>query len=267
MRSSASWSTTDRTLDRMTGRRSSSSTATRLTGAQWAAQADALEREFHCLAPDLPGHGTPRPTPFTLDGAADRRRRRSIATEAHDGRAVLVGLSLGGYVAMAVAARLARAGRGPRHLPAPPPSRSASRSLFFRGLAWAVFRLRTARLARPPAPGTSGGAIRTAIADPIVAGGFSFRGGAARRSGRSSGAVQAAPRRAIRGPSLLVNGEYDLFFRLGERSFADVAADPRRVVIRRASHLANLDQPEAFTAVVRRFARSLPPAAETAAGR
>jgi len=47
-------------------------------------------------------------------------------------------------------------------------------------------------------------------------------------------------------------------------SFADVAADPRRVVIRRASHLVNLEQPEAFTAVVRRFVRSLPPAGATA---
>jgi pimeloyl-ACP methyl ester carboxylesterase len=42
---------------------------------------------------------------------------------------------------------------------------------------------------------------------------------------------------------------------LFEPAFATVAANPTRVVIRRAAHLSNLDQPERFTAAVRRFAR------------
>jgi pimeloyl-ACP methyl ester carboxylesterase len=62
---------------------------------------------------------------------------------------------------------------------------------------------------------------------------------------------------AYPGPSLLINGEFDLFFRPTERAFADVAADPRRAMIRRATHLTNLDQPEAFSALIRRFARSI----------
>jgi hypothetical protein len=49
----------------------------------------------------------------------------------------------------------------------------------------------------------------------------------------------------------------DLFFRPTERSFADVAVNARRLVIRRATHLVNLDQPEAFTAGLRRFVRSI----------
>ena len=59
---------------------------------------------------------------------------------------------------------------------------------------------------------------------------------------------------AYPGPSLLINGEFDLFFRPSERAFAQAAANPRRALIRRATHLANLDQPERFTAAVRRFA-------------
>ena len=77
---------------------------TRLSGAEWAVHAAELVDEFHVLTPDLPGHGTAADDPFTLDGAADAVAAL-IEMEAHGGRAVLVGLSLGGYVAMAVAAR------------------------------------------------------------------------------------------------------------------------------------------------------------------
>ena len=95
------------------------------------------------------------------------------------------------------------------------------------------------------------------IADPILAGGFWFAGGA--RAVRALVGERFKPRLAsYPGPSLLINGEFDLFFRPTERSFADVAADPRRALIRRATHLTNLDQPVAFTALVRRFARSIP---------
>jgi hypothetical protein len=67
----------------------------------------------------------------------------------------------------------------------------------------------------------------------------------------------AASLAAYPGPTLLINGEFDLFFRPTERSFAAVAADPRRVLIRRATHLSNLDQPARFTAAIRRFAEGL----------
>jgi pimeloyl-ACP methyl ester carboxylesterase len=62
---------------------------------------------------------------------------------------------------------------------------------------------------------------------------------------------------AYPGPSLLINGEYDLFFRPTEPGFARVAANPRRVLIRRATHLVPFDQPDAFADVVRTFARSI----------
>ena len=59
-------------------------------------------------------------------------------------------------------------------------------------------------------------------------------------------------------PTLILNGEYDLFFRPSERSFAAAAVHPKRVLIRGATHHANLDRPEAFTAAIRRFAESIP---------
>jgi pimeloyl-ACP methyl ester carboxylesterase len=221
-----------------------------LSGAAWTPQVAALGDAFHCLTPDLPGHGTAADAPFTVDLAAERVAEL-IDREAHDGRAILVGLSLGGYVAMTVAARWPErvAGLAIAGATADP---VGLQSIGFDALALALdlvpesivdrvyrsfFRIRFPK----------------AITDPVFAGGFWFPGGVvALRTliGRRFTVVLAA----YRGPSLLINGEFDLFFRPGERAFADAAADPRRVLIRRAAHLTNLEQPEAFTAAIRRFA-------------
>jgi pimeloyl-ACP methyl ester carboxylesterase len=226
---------------------------TRLSGAEWAVHAAELADEFHVLTPDLPGHGTAAGDPFTLDGAADAVAAL-IATEAHGGRAVLVGLSLGGYVAMAVAARRPElvAGLAISGATAEP---IGPRALLYRGLAALYDTVPEAALAavtarwfrwRFPSP----------IVEPILAAGFSFAGGAtalwALVGERFRPRLAAYP-----GPSLLLNGELDPVFRPTEASFARVAANPRRLLIRRGTHLANLDQPEAFTAAIRRFARSV----------
>lgn len=227
---------------------------TRLTGAQWAVQVAALDGSFHCLAPDLPGHGRAARVPFTVDVAA-ARVAELIAAEGHGGRAILVGLSLGGYVAMAVAAGWPErvAGLAISGATAEP---VGLRSLAYRGLA-AAFSVVPERFLDGINRWFFGWRFPPSIAGPILAAGFSFAGGAvAVRSlvGRRFRPLLAA----YPGPTLLINGEYDLFFRPTERSFADVAADPRRVLIRRATHLTNLDQPDQFTMAIRRFAMRLP---------
>lgn len=226
---------------------------TRLTGASWAAQVAELGAEFHCLTPDLAGHGIAAEAEFSLADAAERVAEL-IGREAHGGRAILVGLSLGGYVAMDVAARWPDRVRG-LVISGATAEPVGARSLAFRGLAIVFERLPPAVLEdvnrrfvawRFPA----------AIADPILAAGFSFAGGVAALHALVGERFQ--PRlAAYPGPSLILNGEYDLFFRPTERAFAGVAADPRRVVIRGATHLANLDRPIQFSAAIRRFARSL----------
>jgi pimeloyl-ACP methyl ester carboxylesterase len=89
-----------------------------------------------------------------------------------------------------------------------------------------------------------------------VAGGFFGAGGA--------GALRAligerfAPRlAAYDGPVLILNGELDVLFRMGANLFARDARDVRRVRLGGATHLANLDRPEAFNLAVRRFAEEL----------
>jgi pimeloyl-ACP methyl ester carboxylesterase len=226
---------------------------TRLTGASWAAQAEDLADEFHVLAPDLPGHGSAADVPFTIDAAA-ARVADLIATDAHEGRAVVVGLSLGGYVAMAVAAGWPERVRG-LAISGATAEPAGTRALFYRALATAY---RTAPTRFEEALNTRYYTWRypDRITAPILADGYSFGGGAIAL--RSLVGERFKPRlAAYPGPSLLINGEYDVFFRSTERSFANVAANPRHVVIRGATHMTNLDRPEAFTGVVRRFARAV----------
>jgi len=226
---------------------------TRLTGASWATQVAALGGEFRCLVPDLPGHGSEAGDAFTVEGAA-RSVAALIERETAGGRAILVGLSLGGYVAMAVAAGWPDrvAGLVISGATAEP---VGIRSLAFRGLA-TIFRVVPEPVLDRVNRWFFGWRFPPEVGDPILADGFSFRGGAV--AVRSLVGERFKPRLAgYPGPSLLVNGEYDFFFRPTERSFAAVAADPRRLVIRKATHLTNLDQPAAFSAAIRRFARSL----------
>lgn len=225
---------------------------TRLTGSMWAAQQTALAREFRTIALDLPAHGAHAGEPFTLDGAADAV---SAAIREHGGgRAVVVGLSLGGYVAMALAAREPERVRG-LVLAGATAEPVGIRMLPYLALAAAMDGIDDARLDRlnawlfrrryPPA-----------LAEPIVAGGFWYRGGSSAL--RALVGERFVPRlAAYPGPTLILNGERDIPFRLFAPTFAAAARDVRRVRLVGATHLANLDRPAAFSEAVRRFATSL----------
>lgn len=225
----------------------------RLTRSAWAAQLDALSDEFRTIAIDLPAHGTRAGEPFTLDGAADIVAA-TIREHAADGRAVIVGLSLGGYVAMVVAARHPDCVRG-LVLAGATAEPVGARSLPYRALAEVLDRFEGPALQR-----LNAWFFRTrypaSIAEPIVAGGFWSDGGA--HALRTLLGQRFAPRlAAYSGPTLILNGEWDLLFRISARAFAAAARDAHRVRLPGAVHLSNLDQPDAFNAAVRRFARSL----------
>ncbi len=71
------------------------------TRNMWMPQMEALADEFRVIAVDLPGHGTLREQPFQL-ATACQTIIESLRQETQN-RALIVGLSLGGYVAMACA--------------------------------------------------------------------------------------------------------------------------------------------------------------------
>jgi pimeloyl-ACP methyl ester carboxylesterase len=225
---------------------------TRLTRAAWAAQMGSLSDTYRVVALDLPGHGVLADRDFTVAGAAEEVRR--VVTEAAGGRAVIVGLSLGGYVAMELAARhpdvvrglvLSGASQEPVGLLATPYRALARAMKRFDGAALDSLSTWFFRTRFPPA-----------IAEPIVAGGFYSAGGAAALHDIIG--QRFAPRlAAYDGPVLILNGDLDVLFRLGAGRFARAARDVRRVRLGGATHLANLDRPDAFNEAVRRFMASV----------
>jgi len=226
---------------------------TRLTKASWTAQLDDLGDAFRVIAVDLPGHGARAGEPFTLDGAADVVAA-VIRNEVPGGRAVVVGLSLGGYVAMALASRYPQRVRG-LVLAGATAEPVGIRSIPYRVLAGILDRFDGPALVRL---NTWFFRIRypASIAEPIVAGGFWSRGGA--RAVRGLFGQRFVPRlAAYPGRTLILNGEWDLLFRLSAGTFAAAARDARRARLRGALHLSNLDRPAAFSDAVRHFARSL----------
>lgn len=223
---------------------------TRLTRAQWSPQLRLLSDRFRCIALDLPGHGTLADVPFTREAAADAVAA-AIEAEAAEGRAVVVGLSLGGYVAIDAAERhpdrvagLVLAGCsaepvGPGALP-------------FTGLAWLLDHATRPRLdvlnraffrARYPAR----------IADPIIEGGFWPQGGATAL--RAVVGDRYLDRVAwLWTPVLVVNGALDPVFAPGGEAWASSCRAGRCASIPRAMHLSPLDRPRTFSRLVAEFA-------------
>jgi pimeloyl-ACP methyl ester carboxylesterase len=225
---------------------------TRLTRAAWTAQVGALSDTFRVVTMDLPGHGALADRPFTIPaGTAELAR---VVETAADGRAIVIGLSLGGYVAMDLAAQRPELVRG-LVLSGATQEPIGVRARPYLALAWAIDRLGPRGMDR-----LNRWFFRTrypaAIADPIIAGGFHSLGGSSAL--RALVGQRFAPRlAAYPGPVLILNGELDVLFRLGARQFVHGVRDVRRVRLAGAAHLANLDRPEAFSLAVRRFAEGL----------
>jgi pimeloyl-ACP methyl ester carboxylesterase len=225
----------------------------RVTKSMWRAITARLADRYRCVCVDLPGHGGLADRPFTLDGAADIVEDALPADGS--GRAVVVGLSLGGYVAMAVAARNPDRVRG-LVLAGSTAEPSGPAAAAFRLFAWAL----------GTAPKRPFDALNTwffrrryppEVAEPIVEAGYWSRGGAA--------AVRTLPETSFRdrllaygGPILVINGDLDLVFRMGARSFLRGVPNVARRTLRWTTHLSPLDRPDAFAAAVRAFIERLP---------
>jgi pimeloyl-ACP methyl ester carboxylesterase len=224
----------------------------RVTRKQWSPQMRGLSDAFRVVALDLPGHGSRAAERFTL--AAASRALEETIEEAAGGRALVAGLSLGGYVAMSLAGRAPHAVAGMvltgcsgnphgvlRTIP-------ATVALFSRAVGdrWlsavnrATFRARFGEdLAREQ---LDAGLFFAATVDAL-------------RQLRGRDFLRAL--RAYAGPVLILNGEKDSLYRFEELMFLATAPDARLQLVRRAGHVANLERPAAYNRAIRSFARCI----------
>jgi pimeloyl-ACP methyl ester carboxylesterase len=214
----------------------------------WLPQLRALSDEFRTIAIDMPGHGVHRDEPFELDGAAIAAGQ--AIDELASGRAVVVGLSVGGYVALALADRAP-------HRVAGLVLSGASAS--YRGLGGLSTRLYGSfvRVIAKRMEGKAEASMRMRLppdlADDILAEPPSMRGAVdtlRRLPGRDYYGMAAR----YPGPILLLNGERDKVNRKEEAAMA-AAGGARVEMVADAGHACSLTQPEAFSESVRVFVR------------
>ena len=215
----------------------------RTSKTMWAYQDRQLRAAGHpVLAIDLPGHGQRMGEEFTVSGAL---AAIDAGVDALGGRVLLVGLSLGGYYAIAYAADR--------------PDRvaglvAAGCSAVPRGVLLHGYRLLARGIRRLPDRGLwlhetmVRRLLPTAGARDVLAGGAALD---VMDSGLRATSTLSPLRSlaAYPGPVWLVNGALD-HFRLNERSFVAACQNGRVVVIPGATHLSSLAQPERFTIVI-----------------
>ncbi|MFF1695647.1 alpha/beta fold hydrolase [Streptomyces sp. NPDC058257] len=226
---------------------------TRFSAGQWSPQLAALHMEFPVAAVDLPGHGARCAEPWSLNAATE------IIASAVDslghGPALVVGHSLGGYASLEFARRCPQQLRG-LVLAGASASTRGPWATPYRWAAGLVPRIPADRLTRwndrllrrlyPPE-----------VVDATVRSGYAFHTLPA-AWGEVLGRFDADAMRHVAAPVLILNGEKDSVFRSGERDFVRAHPHARVELIPRARHLANFDDPAAFTEAVRRFALQLP---------
>ena len=218
----------------------------------WRPQVDALADRYRCISVDQPGHGTLRDRAFTLDVAV--ANVLEAIDQAAGGRAVVVGLSLGGYVAMTLAGRYPERVRGLVISGCTREPVGLSR-VGFHAYSWSL-RLVPERLVRAVALTWFRVRYGGEVAAAITAGGHFSRGGS-RAVKQLVGGGFRDRLMAYGGPILAINGVTDLVFAIGAKRF--LAGIPRVTyrVIARAGHLSNVDRPAAFTGLVEEFIGTL----------
>ena len=215
---------------------------TRMDSTQWRAYADLLP-EAELVAVDLPGHGSRLGETFTA-AAAVETIRRAVDDRSEGQRVVLVGHSLGGYMAMLYAAQhpdsldgLVLVGASA--VPAGPLAGVYRR---FADLLPVVGAERMARVAN--------GVMRRLGAAPETLPGSA--GYAALPAAWQAVFDECGPEllNDVQCPVILVNGQFDQM-RLHVRRFAAAARDTRVVTVPRATHLLPLTHPRVLADVLR----------------
>ncbi|MDT0331955.1 alpha/beta fold hydrolase [Nocardiopsis lambiniae] len=215
----------------------------RVSGSMWRPQVDLLvEQGRRVVAPDLPGHGARRGEEFSLGRAVDTVLE---AIDSVGGRALVVGLSLGGFVSIATAAAAPAKVAG---LVAASCTAKPAQSLA------QVYRIPAVLMDRLPDKGATLNerfhrlTLRDTAADAVLDGGLAVEAATA----VIDAVAEMDPLPALAsypGPVWLINGARD-HFRIHERQFFEACVEGRLLNVPRAGHMVSLDQPVDFTRIV-----------------
>ncbi len=220
----------------------------------WTPHARALVGRYHVVAVDLPGHGALVDVPFTKENVRDVVSETIRTTCASP--PLLVGYSLGGYVAMEYAA----------HHPGETSALLLAGCLMdYAGWKRWPYEM-SARLSQMvPDPVLDVFAhvslhavLPRAIAHSVEQIPFNRRTfGATAEVARSNGERFSDVLATYRKPVLFLQGEYDVVFRLDEQRFLKRVPQARLKLIRHTDHTAPLRRPQEFTSIVADFAASV----------
>ena len=219
----------------------------RASATMWRHQEQTLRAAgYPVLAIDLPGHGKRMGESFTVPAAL---AALDDGVAHLGGRVLLVGLSLGGYYAMAYAAQ---------HPDRVAGLVAAGCSAVPQGVLLEGYRVLARMIHRLPDRGLwlhetmARRLLPPAGARDVLAGGAALDVMDAGLRATST-LTPLASLAAYPGPIWLVNGAFD-HFRLNERRFLAACRNGEVVVVPGATHLSSLAQPERFTTILLRVA-------------
>jgi len=226
------------------------------TRKMWLPQQRELSGEFHTVAPDLPGHGTRAGKPFRMEPAIDVLEG---TLETHtDGSAVLVGLSLGGYVVTEYADRnpdqvdgLVLSGSSVN-----PTGKLEFGTRLTGGLGRLLTKpdLGTRAIEKLNTRWVRNRNLQPDIEREIIDAGF-YPKGFGDAGPDIAGEDFRAKLSSYPGSTLVLNGENDKLMRRGEQAHAKAARDGHVEVLADAGHICNLHRPATYTDRVRLFVR------------
>lgn len=213
----------------------------------WSRVIGELE-QHECIAIDLPGHGELHREPFDMDQAVE------TTLQALGDRGVLVGMSLGGYVAQVAATR------SPESVSGLLLSGATIRYMGWDGLSTRFYGYLFPILARPAMKAFAKKLredFTQEFAEPIISAGLSASGAA--RALRVLPGTDYAANLSVRyqGPIVIANGERDEGNRDAEGAFLALNPQCSVVTIEDAGHACALQQPTAFAAAVEKLLASV----------
>ncbi len=227
-----------------------------LTRKMWQPQIDALANAFRVVVLDLPGHGALAKYTFRLSTAVEEVAH--IITAEVKSQALLIGLSLGGFVAIALAHEHSELLAG---------LVLAGCSLDTQGMNEALLKIKGTLLSKSAAPierllsGVTEKALRrlypAQAENPLLNTGAYWRG-AGEAWQECAGKDFRAILHTYHGPVLVLNGENDGNSRKSEDALLSAASHEniRVQTLANAGHMCNIDQPRAFNDSLRSFTQA-----------